>query len=262
MPWASGMALGLASQAKRSGISLGALGGRIVPLDHLAGISGHAAQHRGEAAAGAVMAFHVFLVFADRVDQVLMFLNHGVEAPFVSLLAAWAYFHSSPPVTLIEPLGIGRALGAVDRFRHAAAGIGNLAALAVELAAVRVGEFDEVVVEDLAHALLRVAALVALDAGAHAVGLDGMVALDPVADVDVVDVLLDDVVAAEPDEVVPVADLVDHFGHFRFPIAEPDSAAVPVAAAAAGRRRSCRRGSVARFPRSWGCGGAGSPRRP
>ena len=34
---------------------------------------------------------------------------------------------------------------------------------------------------------------------------------DPVADVEVVDVLLDDVVAAEPGEVVPVADLVLHF---------------------------------------------------
>ena len=38
-----------------------------------------------------------------------------------------------------------------------------------------------------------------------------MVALDPVADVEVVDVLLADVVAAEPAEVVPVVDLVLHF---------------------------------------------------
>ena len=39
---------------------------------------------------------------------------------------------------------------------------------------------------------------------AHAVGFDRMRAFEPVDDVDVVDVLLDDVVAAEPGEVVPV----------------------------------------------------------
>ena len=50
-------------------------------------------------------------------------------------------------------------------------------------------------------------------AAAHAVGLDRMIVLDPVADVEVVDVLLADVVAAEPDEVIPVAHLVFHFGH-------------------------------------------------
>ena len=55
-----------------------------------------------------------------------------------------------------------------------------------------------------------------------------MVVLDPVTDVQVVNVLLADVVAAEPDEMVPVAHLVFHFGHFRRAVAEPRLAAVPV----------------------------------
>ena len=38
-----------------------------------------------------------------------------------------------------------------------------------------------------------------------------MLALEPVDHVQIVDVLLDDVVAAEPGEVVPVAHLVLHF---------------------------------------------------
>ena len=42
--------------------------------------------------------------------------------------------------------------------------------------------------------------------------LTGIAALEPVDDVEVVDVLLDDVIAAEPGEVVPVAHLVFHFG--------------------------------------------------
>ena len=65
-------------------------------------------------------------------------------------------------------------------------------------------------------------------AASHAVGRHGVIALDPVADVEVVDVLLDDVVAAEPDEVIPVAHLVFHFGLARLALAHPDGAAVPV----------------------------------
>ena len=45
-------------------------------------------------------------------------------------------------------------------------------------------------------------------AAAHADGPDRMGAQRPAGDVEVVHVLLDDVVAAEPEEVVPVADLV------------------------------------------------------
>ena len=72
-------------------------------------------------------------------------------------------------------------------------------------------ELDGMVVEDLAH----VAAHADLPA-AHALGFGGMHPDDPVSDVQIVDVLLDDVVAAEPVEVIPVADLVLHFGFARF----------------------------------------------
>ena len=84
------------------------------------------------------------------------------------------------------------------------------------------------VVEDLAHALLGVAVLVAEDAGTHAVGLDRVVAHDPVGNVQVMDVLLADVVAGEPGEVVPVLDLILHLGLAGTAIAEPDAVAVPV----------------------------------
>ena len=59
-------------------------------------------------------------------------------------------------------------------------------------------------------------------------GADRVGVLDPVADVDVVDVLLDDVVAAEPVEVVPVAHLVLHLGHLLLALAHPDALGVPV----------------------------------
>ena len=55
------------------------------------------------------------------------------------------------------------------------------------------------------------------------VGADG-----PAGDVEVVDVLLDDVVAAEPDEVVPVAELVLGVAPARLALVGPDGPLVPV----------------------------------
>ena len=49
-------------------------------------------------------------------------------------------------------------------------------------------------------------------AAAHAVALDRILALDPAADIQVVDVLLADLVTGEPVEVVPVVALERHFG--------------------------------------------------
>ena len=83
----------------------------------------------------------------------------------------------------------------------------DLPAVAEHLQPVGIGELDGVVVEDFAEVLAD-ADLPA----AHAVGLHRVPLGDPVAHVDVVDVLLDDVVAREPGEVVPVADLVLEFG--------------------------------------------------
>ena len=68
----------------------------------------------------------------------------------------------------------------------------------------------------------------ALLAATHAVGLDGERVLDPAADVDVVDVLLTDLVAAHPVEVVPVVHLERHLALVGPAVAVPDAAAVPV----------------------------------
>ena len=84
---------------------------------------------------------------------------------------------------------------------------GDLAALALDALAVRVLELDgEVVV-----ALAELGAPVDLLA-AHAVSPDRVCAEGPVGHVQVMHVLLDDMVAAEPGVVVPVAHLVLHVG--------------------------------------------------
>ncbi len=58
--------------------------------------------------------------------------------------------------------------------------------------------------------------------------LTGSASLDPMGDVEVVNVLLDDVIAAEPDKVVPVAHLVFHFGLLRLAPLHPHAVAVPI----------------------------------
>ena len=77
--------------------------------------------------------------------------------------------------------------------------------------------------------LLRVANL-AGRAAAHADRPHRVVVHDPVDHVEIVDVLLDDVVAAHPQEVVPVVDLVGAVRLAVGAVAEPDALAVPRAA--------------------------------
>ena len=100
----------------------------------------------------------------------------------------------------------------------------DLAALAEHRDAVRVFELDGEVVEDVAVAFAG-AGLPAAEAGD---GFDRVRAEDPIHDVEVVDVLLDDVVAGEPGEVVPVADLPLDVAPAGLAVDDPDLAAVPV----------------------------------
>ncbi len=83
--------------------------------------------------------------------------------------------------------------------------------------------FDRVMIEDLSRIRPGPDLATALSLRPNRVSF-----LHPVRDVEVVDVLLDDVVAAQPVEVVPVAHLVLHFGLSRLPLSHPHALAVPV----------------------------------
>src|ERR1035437_6136232 len=97
-------------------------------------------------------------------------------------------------------------------FSHAGPAPWDLAALADHARAVGVFKFDEMMVENLA-VTFGVADL----PSAHALRANRVGAFDPVTDVDVVDVLLDDVIAGKPGEIIPVADLVMHLRLARQP---------------------------------------------
>ena len=100
-----------------------------------------------------------------------------------------------------------------------------MATLAKKFAAIGVGELAKGVVQDLAFCAVAAKSLLAT---AHAVAFDRKLSLDPVGNIEVVDMLLADLIAANPVEVVPVVDLKFHFGLSRLAVAVPDSAAVPV----------------------------------
>jgi hypothetical protein len=106
-------------------------------------------------------------------------------------------------------------MGMVAEVRPAA---GLLPALTEAVRAIGIGVLDAVVIENFADAGLGPDL-----PAANACGLHRCAPRDPVAGVDAVDMLLDNVVAAQPNEVVPVVHLILHLGHARLPRAVPDS---------------------------------------
>ena len=158
-----------------------------------------------------IPAFVVGFAIANRLAEVLVFV-------VIRVASASAAFGNSAP-----------AFGSVDVFPNCAPGARNVTALRVHLFAVCIGEFDKVMVEDFAG----VDAVLTNFASAHGVGGNRVIHLvafaeEPVADVEVVNVLFANVIAAEPVEVVPVFHLIRHFSFFVIARTSPNASAVPV----------------------------------
>ena len=111
-------------------------------------------------------------------------------------------------------------VGMVAEVRPAA---GLLSALAKAVRAIGTGVLDAVVIENFADCRARPG-----PPAANACGLHRCAPRNPVAGVDAVDMLLDNVVAAQPDEVISVVHLILHLGHARLPGAVPDSLGMEV----------------------------------
>ena len=118
-------------------------------------------------------------------------------------------------------------LGADDRLRNVVLTALDLAGHAHDVHAVR-----ELVVDGEVVVALAVLGLADHLPAAHADGPNGVGADGPAGHVQVVHVLLDDVVAAEPEEVVPVADLVFGVRPAGLALVGPDRALIPVDLAA------------------------------
>src|ERR1019366_666921 len=117
-----------------------------------------------------------------------------------------------------------------DGFGDAAVATLNLPAHAQDVHVIRIGVVDREVIEDIAE--LRPGANLS---AAHAEAAGRMAiargtAERPVDDIEVVDVLFTDVIAGEPGEVKPIADLPFDIGHVGGAGGVPETALIPVAA--------------------------------
>ena len=155
----------------------------------------------------------------DGVDEINVLLHVGTN--LFALLAVTPHLAA---LGLDAATGIGGALGALHALAHRGPIALDLTAVAVESHAIGIFILDREVIPDFAGAVAQ------LLPGAHAPAFDRVVAHDPVADVKVVHVLLADMVAAKPDVMVPIADLLFEFGGAVF-AAMPDGAAIdPISA--------------------------------
>src|SRR5580704_3526713 len=196
---------------------------RVLPLHRLAAVGRHATHDGCQRTIRAVFRLVVGMIIADGGPHVgVLDLVRQLTAPvaIVTPLVRARLDLAHAPVGNVEgPFSADRVLR--DRIPVAR----HLPALAEHARAVGIFIFNGVMVEDLPVLLIGPNL-----AAAHAPALHGVVLLDPVSDVEIVDVLLDDVIAAEPDVVVPVPKLVLHFAFALLagPARIPGSGAVPV----------------------------------
>src|ERR1019366_1745317 len=159
---------------------------------------GLAAHDGRERAVGHLLGFVQRRVVQYGVDEVDVFLHVRAHVlPFVAPHRA--------AFGLNVPAGIGSALSALDALTNGGPFALNLAAIAVHPRAAGGFIFHGAVIPNLPRPA------VPLLSRAHARALGEVIAHDPVADVKVVDVLFANMVPAEPDVVVPVANLPFEF---------------------------------------------------
>src|SRR5438445_6790642 len=172
----------------------------IIPLDHLAGIGTQAAQDGCHRASGAILSIVQLLIVTDGVEQGIVLLL--VSIPDLA-------FPEAPRRGSTNDVAadIAGPLGSDDMFRHAIPAALDMTAEAEQARAILVFKLDSMMVENLA-----IIESFADLATAHALRADGMTLFDPIDHIKVMDVLLDDVIATNPSEVVPIAHLIFHLG--------------------------------------------------
>src|SRR5258706_7064910 len=159
------------------------------------------------------MGFIQRFAFHHALDQIAV-LQDITAGAFGGVLALFA--------ADLDPCArVGSALGADDKLADVVIALWPVTAHAHDTAAVGVFVLDREMVPDLPGILADLPA-------AHAVGADRVRAHDPIGHIQVVDVLLVDLVSAEPDIVVPIVDLVLDVRHARLAGARPDAGGVPI----------------------------------
>ncbi len=183
---------------------------RLLPRQNLPGVIDHAAEEPQHRALGHVVAVVDRLARTDCFEEL-----HVLDVIGEGRTERTGPGAGHSPVRFAFDAEIendGATLCADDDVVDVPGAAGDLAAIGVDVDAVRILVGDGVVIVDVA--LLGIAALTPTDApGPHG----RLLAESPGGFVEAVDVLLGIEIAGEPDEVLPVAQLMLHFGPLRLP---------------------------------------------
>lgn len=205
-----------------------------VPCHFVAAVRGQAAKDGSHRAVGPVLHFVVRRAAANGGLQIFMFddIRTRIAAAAGRTISPAVLVGSFNAVAIAAAIQMQRAIGAVNMFGDLRPVVVHVSALAEQPRTVAVLKFHGVMVENFA--VVRSAGNLRT---AHADGLHGMIALEPIHDIQVVNVLFDNVIAAQPHEEIPISHLVFHFGQLLAqivlqlgPLVPPRPRAVPVSA--------------------------------
>ena len=190
----------------------------LVPAHFLAGIGRGSAQDGRQRTFGHLLELVDRLARDDAFEQVHVLLDVGVD--FVRDTDA-TLVPAAEAISATVPF----AVGADDCLRDVAGAAGDLAAHGEHMHPVGVLIINREVVIALAALGLTIRDRLT---AAHADGFDRVTAQCPAGHVEVVHMLFGDVITAQPEEMVPVADLVLGVAPSRLPFVRPDIAPIPV----------------------------------
>src|SRR5690606_16718474 len=128
-----------------------------------------------------------------------------------------------PDFSLVTGIQINTAFGSHKGFINPVVGIGIVTAFTVNNGAVVIGKTDAVVVKYLTMVLAG-----PYHTAPGSFGFYGVRPLHPVGHVNVVYMLFDDMVSAQPVKVIPVSHLVFHLSLTALPWSHPHAAGIPV----------------------------------
>src|SRR5262245_61334989 len=217
---------------------------RHVPRYNFACVRGHPAHNRSQSAFCHSLQFIEWLTGLNAVDQVDMFLFVWIFVTGLFLIFGimqTSFFAVRIEVNVVLFIaGLDNAFRSDDHFGHVARAVEMTAETGCLKTPCEL-IFDSEMIKDMSD-IFRIpvgSSLVPAHTAACAYCTDRMLSRVPIDDVQVVHVLLNNVVTAKPEEVVPVAELIFDVGdlatkasfNFRSRV-KPDSIAVPGTAAA------------------------------
>src|SRR5690606_33119431 len=213
---------------RRWGIPGQIIGGQVyigahgfVPFYYLPGIGGHTANNGTHSTHCPIfcIAYHSFIPYGFKKFDMLYLIGIGIVFSTMGKYFPTAkIFYKG-----IVSKGFYGSLGALESLGYPTHGFWHMATLTSDNCTARIGIFHKVMVEDLTVIFPR-----PYLSPSHSLGRDWIFSNKPVGNVDIVDVLFQDMVPAQPIKIIPITHLVLQFGLPWLSFPYPDSPTVPI----------------------------------